>query len=294
MDANATHSVVTLDVLHTGIIWGWYVTMNFWAKSISTGVFLLGAFLLKQEGPQRQFLRLVVPAVAFVFINLTLLFTVLDLHQMFRFWHILVYTHSTSAIALGAWLLTIYTGATALMTLLAWKKHEGLYDALIVPTWILAFFSTIYTAALLGQANARELWQAPTESAQMILAATLAGSAVFLLVRRAATDEQRRVFAWVLALSGVVSLTLFVAEIVFAPMKSEEAEFLIHVVTSGRVGTLFFAGLTFGFVVPAALSFLGLRQHSARLYPLAAASSLVGLWMVKHAWLLAPQMIPLS
>ncbi|MBL8913056.1 MAG: polysulfide reductase NrfD [Archangium sp.] len=289
----ANDAQVTLDVLHSGIIWGWLVTMNFWAKSISTGVFLLGAFFMKQEGPSRRFYRLVVPAIGFVFVNITLLFTVLDLHQIFRFWHMFVWPHTTSAINLGAWVLTAYTGLTALLTWLAWKKNDALYDRLIVPTWIIAFLATIYTAALLGQANARELWHTPTEVAQMVLAATLAGSAVFLLAR-GATEDQRTRFAWTLGFSASLMLTIFITELIFAPQKSEEAEFLIHVLTTGKIGALFFSGLGFGFVLPALLTFSGLSRKSPALWPLAAASSLVGLWLVKHAWLLAPQLIPLS
>ena len=35
-------ATVTLDALHTGVMWGWYVTMNMWAKSVGTGVLLVG------------------------------------------------------------------------------------------------------------------------------------------------------------------------------------------------------------------------------------------------------------
>lgn len=289
MDHSGT---VTLDVLHTGVIWGWFVTMNFWSKSISTGVFLLGAFLFRR-GDAKAFYRLWVPALSFVFINVTLLFTVLDLHQMFRFWHMFVHPHFTSSINLGAWVLSAFDGLTLLMVYLAWKKHDAWYDRLIAPTWFIAFLATIYTAGLLGQANARELWHTPTEVAQMILAATIAGSAVFLLLK-GSTTEERWTFAWVLALSALVSLTIFITELVFAPQKSEEAEYLVHLLTRGSLGALFFSGLALGFVVPAALAFLGLKRRSAALFPLAALSSLLGLWLVKHAWLIAPQLIPLS
>lgn len=283
---------VTLDVLHTGVIWGWYVTMNFWAKSISTGVFLLGAFFMKKS-PAKDFYRLVVPLVAFVFINITLFFTVLDLHQPFRFWHLFAHPHLTSAIPNGAFLLTAYNGLTLLLAYLAWKRKDALYDRLIIPTWIVAFFSTIYTAALLGQANARELWHVPTEVGQMILAATLAGSAVFLLLKQVPAQE-RAGFAWVLGISAALSLTIYLSEVVFAPQKSEEAAYLIDVLTSGSLRTLFFAGLGFGFLVPALIAFFGLKREAPIVYPLAAISSLVGLWLVKHAWLIAPQLIPLS
>lgn len=284
---------VTLDVLHTGVIWGWYVTMNFWSKSLSTGVFLLGAFFLRRPAASRDFYRLAVPVIAFVFINVTLLFTVLDLHQPFRFWHMFVHPNFTSVINLGAIVLSLFDGLTFAMILLAWKRQEPLYDRLIAPTWVLAFLATIYTAGLLGQANARELWHTPTEVAQMILAATLAGSAVFLLLGRG-RDGDAPVFAWVLLLSALVGLTVYVTELIFAPQKSEDAEFLIHTLLSGNLGTLFWAGLVLGFIVPGALALLGLQRKTPILFQLAAASSLVGLWMVKHAWLIAPQLIPLS
>lgn len=283
---------VTLDVLHTGVIWGWYVTMNFWAKSISTGVFLLGAFFMKKS-PARDFYRLMVPVVAFVFVNITLFFTVLDLHQPFRFWHMFTHPHLTSAIPNGAFLLTAYTGLTALLALLAWKRKDALYDRLIIPTWIVAFFSTIYTAALLGQANARELWHVPAEVTQMILAALLAGSAVFLLFKQV-PEKERSGYAWVLGFSASLALTIYLSEVVFAPQKSEEAGYLIGLLLTGSLRTLFFSGLVFGFLVPLLIVFFGLKRGAPIVYPLAAVSSLVGLWLVKHAWLIAPQLIPLS
>lgn len=283
---------VTLDVLHTGVIWGWIVTMNFWSKSLSTGVFLLGAFFLKKES-SRDFYRLAVPAIAFVFINVTLLFTLLDLHQPLRFWHMFVYPHTTSVINLGAWVLSVFNGLTFLLTLLAWRRRDALYDALIVPTWIVGFLATIYTAGLLGQSTARELWQTPTEVAQMVLSATLAGSAVFLLLGRGRSAHSTT-FAWVLALSALLALTIFFAELVFAPQKSEEAEYVVHQLLSGSLGRLFSAGLLLGFAIPGALALWGIRRDVPGLYPVAAASSLVGLWMVKHAWLIAPQLLPLS
>jgi len=46
---HATQAVVTLDVALPGIIWGWMITLNMWAKSIGTGVILVGAFLQKRR-----------------------------------------------------------------------------------------------------------------------------------------------------------------------------------------------------------------------------------------------------
>lgn len=293
------NAIVTLDVLHSGIIWGWLVTMNFWSKSIATGVFLLGAFLV-HKSPARAFYRLAMPALAFVFINVTLLFTVLDLHQMFRFWHMFVHPHFTSTINLGAWVLSAYNLLTLGMVALAWRKADAGYDRLVIPGWVLAFLATIYTAGLMGQANARELWQGPTEVAQMLASAVFAGSAAYLLAPGSVLglagpdDDERRRFAWGLGLSAVVGLTIYVFEVVFAPQKSEEAAFLVDILTHGELATLFWSGLGLGFLIPAGLVFVGLGQRSPALFRVAAVLGLVGLWMVKHAWLLAPQLIPLS
>lgn len=286
-------ATVTLDALHTGVMWGWYVTMNMWAKSVGTGVLLVGVAMMHRYGHSRAYYRRWMPLVGFAFINLTLLFTVLDLHQMFRFWHMFVWPHRTSAINIGAWLLSAYTGLLTLMIFAWWKKRDGLYDTLLVPTVVVAFFATIYTAALMGQASAREIWSMPTETAQMLLAATLSGSATFLIIGSPSREESLSL-GWVLALSAAVALVIFLGEVVFAPGKSEEAEYVIHMLISGRLGALFAAGLVFGFVVPATLGFVSAKVDRPVALRLAAVSALAGLWMVKHAWLIAPQLLPLS
>lgn len=284
---------VTLDALHSGVLWGWFVTMNMWAKSISTGALLVGAYMMRRHAHRQAFYRRWMPIIGFVFVGLTLLFTVLDLHQMFRFWHQFAHPHLTSAINIGAWLLTAYSGALTLMLFALWKQNDKLWDQLFWPTLVLAFFSTIYTAALMGQASAREVWQTPAEVAQMLVAATLAGSATFLLFGHH-TDEESLSLAWILGLSALIALTIFSAEVIFAPQKSEEAEYVIHTLMSGNLRIIFLSGLGLGFVVPGVLVIASLRAKHPVALRLAAVSGLVGLWLAKHAWLIAPQLLPLS
>lgn len=302
----ASNAVVTLDVLHSGVIWGWYVTMNFWAKSVATGVVLLLPWLLMQQPSKSPStagvsgvpsddprLRLLVGGLSFVFLNITLFFTVLDLHQPFRFWHIFAYSHWTSAITIGAWLLTLFNGLTVALTFLAWKKRNELYDKLLPLTWVVAFAATIYTAGLLGQANAREVWQAPAEVAQMLLAATLAGSAILILLK-AGGEAARKPLARVLGLSAGVSLTIFLAEIVLAPQKSLEAAHTIELLVAGELQSLFLGGLALAFVLPILAILASGKRGNPALLAGASVMSLVGLWLVKHAWLIAPQLLALS
>ncbi len=285
------NAIVTLDVLHSGVIWGWYVTMNFWAKSLATGVILLAPWLLKHKDSEKM--KLMIPIIGFIFLNITLLFTVLDLHQPLRFWHMFVYPHFTSVIMLGAWVLTLFNGLLVLHIVLAWTKKDDLYNKLMPVTWFTAFVATIYTAGLLGQANARELWHAATEVPQMLLAATLAGSAVFLIMR-AGGDEASKWLATVLGGSAGISLTIYLSEVFLAPQKSEEAEYLVHILVSGEMKNFFIGGLTLGFVAPLIMSIMGAKKANPGLMMLASVLSLIGLWLVKHAWLIAPQLIPLS
>lgn len=288
------NATVTLDVLHSGVIWGWFVTMNFWAKSISTGVILLAPWVYRNYPEQRM--RLIAPLLGFVFLNITLLFTVMDLHQPFRFWHMFVYPHFTSILNLGGWVLTIYNFLLVVhVGLEILGKRQDIYDRLMPVTWVVAFLATIYTAGLLGQASARELWHPPTEVAQMILAATLAGSAVYLLLR-VGEDRGAKDMATVLGLSATASLTIFIAELVLAPQRSEDAEYVIHHILLGEpLKAIFVGGLVLAYVVPMILSLITTRvSNLPPLGMLAGASSLVGLWMVKHAWLIAPQLVPLS
>lgn len=284
---------VTLDVLHTGVIWGWLVTMNMWTKSISTGALLVGATMLRRKPKDAASYRLWMSLLGFAFINLTLLFTLLDLHQPLRFWHMFLYPHKTSSLNVGAWTLSAFDGLLLLLIYAAWKKIDRLYERLLWPTLVLAFFATIYTAALMGQATARELWSTPTEVAQMILSALVAGSSALLLLP-SPTDEERLSLGWILGLSAAVALAIFVAEVVFAPQKSEEAVYVIGLLVHGPLRLLFFGGLTLAFVVPSLLVIGAVRSRDPRALRLAAVSSLVGLWMVKHAWLIAPQLLPLS
>jgi formate-dependent nitrite reductase membrane component NrfD len=283
------NAIVTLDVLHSAPLWGWYVTMNFWAKSIATGVILLLPFLLaRKDNPK---MRLGVPVISFIFLNITLLFTLLDLHQPLRFWHMFVYPHFTSVVNLGAWVLTGLNGLLVLLILLAWRKKVSAYERLLPVVWVVAGIATVYTAALMGQANAREIWQPGAEVPQMILTALMAGSATLLLIR-CGGESPREVLAKVLGLATAVSLLIFVAEIVLAPQKSEEAEYLMHLLVSGELRAVFLGGLALGFVLPVMAVLVG--RKSPTVLAVASALSLIGLWMVKHAWLIAPQLIPLS
>ena len=293
----ATNAVVTLDVAIPGIVWPWLVTVNMWAKSIGTGVIFMLFLLLKRYPNQVGELRFPTVVVSIVFIHIFLLFTLADLHQPFRMWHIFFYPHVTSAITVGAWMATAFVGLLFLLAFQSFvKKDNAKFDKTL--TWVvaLAIPVTLYTAGLMSQCTARELWQMPTESAQMIFAALLSGSAFMILVFGNKLDwEAKKSLSNILALSAFMSFILYMSEYVFGPMKAEEvAAVLEYIKGDGPYTVMFWLGQWMAYLLPMLLIALSRASKSASILKLAAILALVGLWLVKHVWLMIPQLLPMS
>jgi len=292
----ATNAVVTLDVALPGIVWGWMITLNMWAKSIGTGVVLVGVYLLKKYGDRVSTIKTVMPVVSFIFLNIFLLFTLLDLHQPLRMWHIFVYPHFTSAITVGAWLATLFTGIIFLMAAgrIMQKLSDEQYNKLMWAAFVLAIPVTLYTATIMGEATARELWQTPTELLQMALAAFIGGSATYLILGMG-DEKVRRDLAIVLMVSAALSFIVYMGEYYFGAMKAEEvAETIAFVKEGGAYHTMFWVGQSMGYILPVVLVILGLKNSSNSLLALAGVLALAGLWIAKHVWLVIPQLLNLS
>jgi formate-dependent nitrite reductase membrane component NrfD len=293
----ATNAVVTLDVALPEVFWGWYVTMNMWAKSIGTGLVFMLFLLLRRNPEEMKGLRTSAMIVSFVMMNIFLLFTLADLHQPFRMWHIFFYPHWTSAITVGAWMASIFVGLESLMiVVMLFKKDTVTYDKLLFWTTLLAIPVTLYTAGIMAEATARELWQMPTEAVQMILAATLSGSAAIILLGGSKlSDETKDFFGAILGLSALMAFIIYMSEYIFGAMKAEEVAAILHYVKGdGEYATMFWIGQWVAYILPMLLVVLARVSKSSAILNLAAILAIVGLWVVKHVWLIIPQLLPLS
>ena len=293
----ATQAVVTLDVAIPGTVWPWLVTVNMWAKSIGTGVIFMLFMLLKRYPDQAGQLRFPVTVVSIIFIHIFLLFTLADLHQPFRMWHIFFHPHWTSAITVGAWMATLFVGLLFLLAFLSFvKKDNAAFDKTLTWVVVLAIPVTLYTAALMSQCTARELWQMPTESAQMIFAALLSGSAFMILVFGGKLSwEANKSLSNVLALSAFMAFVLYMSEYVFGPMKAEEvAAVLEYIKGDGPYTVQFWLGQWMAYLLPMLLIVLARSSKSESILKLAAILALVGLYLVKNVWLMIPQLLPMS
>ncbi len=310
---HATQAVVTLDVPIQGIVWGSIITVNMWAKSIGTGVVFLAAFLWfrhnKEDMPN---LRWAMPIIAFLALNVFLLFTLIDLHQPYRMINIFLHPHWTSSITVGAWLASIFLGLISILMFIGvgekfpgvpfkgclltkFGRNNGpLYEKLMPFLIFLAIPVTTYTAIIMAQSSARELWQAPTEVMQMMWAALMAGSAALIFISGEWTKEARKDLALILALSTFFSFGMYMSEYFFS-FKSSEAEAVLAFVHSGGSYNIeFWIGMTLGFIIPFFIAVGNMKSDNKTLLKFAAILALVGLFLVKDVWLKIPQMLPLS
>jgi formate-dependent nitrite reductase membrane component NrfD len=267
-----------------------------WAKSIGTGVIFMLFLLLRMYPESAKNLRLPTAIVAFISINIFLLFTLADLHQPFRMWHIFVYSSFSSAIAWGSFMASAFLGLLTLLIFFAWKKNDETYDKVLLWTAILAIPVTLYTAALMAQCTARELWQMPAESAQMILAALLAGSAFMILLGgNKFSNEAKNTLGVVLGLSALMAFIIYMSEYIFGPMKAEEiAATLEYIKGDGPYTVMFWLGQWMTYILPMLFIVLSRVSKSDAILKLAAILALVGLAIVKHVWLMIPQLLPMS
>ena len=310
---HATQAVVTLDVPIQGIVWGSIITVNMWAKSIGTGVVFLAAYLwFRHSKDDMPNLRWLMPVIAFLSLNVFLLFTLIDLHQPYRMIHIFTHPHWTSSITVGAWMASAFLGLiTVLMVIGAAdafptlggkkckitglaRKNSGLYEKIMPFLVFLAIPVTTYTAIIMAQSSARELWQAPTEVMQMMWAALMAGSAALIFISGSWSKEARKDLALVLTVAVFFSFAMYMSEYFFS-FKSAEAEAILEFVHSGGAYNLeFWVGMTVGFIIPFFLGMSYMKSENMTLLRFAALAALVGLFFVKDVWLKIPQMLPLS
>jgi len=238
--------------------------------------------------------------ISIVFVSIFLLFTLADLHQPFRMWHIFFYSHWTSPITIGAIMASVFMGLISGLAYFSFiDKNDEKYDKLLLWTMLLAIPVTLYTAALMSMCTARELWQMPTETVQMMLAALLSGSATVILydalIGSRMTKESLRSMGIILGVSAATSFTIYMAEYIFGPMKAEEVMVILEAVKGhGEYATMFWVGQTFAYLVPMALVLLSVVNRSTSLLKVAALSAVLGLWIVKHVWLMIPQLLPMS
>ncbi len=136
-----------------------------------------------------------------------------DLHQPLRFWHFYAYTHTTSWMAWGAWIVPLYV---TFLVLFAWAVHRPALYARGKEAWrfawlfrglslggsantfapslgigagIFALGVLTYTGAEVSVVAARPLWNTPFLPLQFLVTGLVGGLGVMLVLNRMLLDD---------------------------------------------------------------------------------------------------------
>lgn len=284
---SAASAVIAYDFPHKAP-WDWRVSAYTWTKSVAAGAFLVPALLslLFGRGADAPWM-LGASLTALAFLGLTGLFLIADLHHPERFLNILLRPQWRSWLARGAFVITAYGGLLTLDVLSRLMGWEGVPGALRIPGVGLAALTAAYTAFLFAQAKGRDLWQNPTLPLHLLAQATLAGSAVLLLMSVAVPGGEGLVSALSLALLGSLGshLALIASEAIM-PHATRDAARAAHQMTRGAYEGFYWGGVL--------LAVLGLAAGLAGAVVAAAGLALAGLLLYEHAYVQAGQSVPLS
>ena len=277
--------------------WGWKVALYLWTKNIGAGVWAL-AFLAPALGlvALSRELRLAAAFASLAFIGLTTLLLVWDLKRPERFWTILIRPQRRSWLALGSFVLVGYSGLLGLWFLGTWfGADETLLLVLGAPTVVLAALASLYTAFLLAQCEARDLWQNPAVFFVLLAHMTVLGAAG-LLVAAAATGGLDTIAGFARAAlvgGGVLGVAALLSGEAGAGRTTANARAAGHLLVRGPFRTHFWlGGVLLAGLVPVAVAAPAPTAPAALLVAgLAAAAG--ALWY-EFGFVAAGQAVPIS
>jgi Fe-S-cluster-containing dehydrogenase component len=278
-------ALLSYDIPHQAP-WGWRVSLYTWTKSVAAGAFgvpAIFAFLhLLSWGNAAA--RWAAPVVSLAFLAVTGVLLIWDLKHPLRFYLIFTRHHWRSWLVRGSFIIGGY-GTVAGLYFLAALANATLARQVLAGLGIpFAFATAVYTAYLLAQAKARDLWQSPLLAPHLAVQAALAGAAatlptlVWLAPERAVTADER-----VLAVAAVVHILLVAGEI-SVPHVTAHARLATHNMVRGPYRFSFGIGMILVLAAVAA-PWIGVAA-----VPLA----LLGLLAYEHAYVQAGQSVPLA
>jgi Fe-S-cluster-containing dehydrogenase component/formate-dependent nitrite reductase membrane component NrfD len=209
--------VLAYDVLHR-MPWDWRVSVATWTKSIAAGIYIVAVALVASGvvSPRSALWERATPAAAGTALVATFLLLLADLERPGRVLLLATRPQWRSWIVWGAAILVGFGAALAFHGFGALTGSPAMIWVAAAAGLPLALMTALYTAILLAQARARDLWQSPVLPLRMLAQAVGAGSAILLVLcpwfDNAAVPVLTRVTArsW-LVLVGLVGLDLGVA-----------------------------------------------------------------------------------
>jgi formate-dependent nitrite reductase membrane component NrfD len=238
------------------------------------------------------------PILSVLFAVATAVVLVVDLERPERFYYILTRPNWSSWLARGAFLIMGHSAIASLWLLVYWIGWTGVLTWLAPVAVAASVAATGYTGLLFAQGLARDLWQGPHATIDLMAQAVVEGSAAIILAGLAlgAPPDTARALAVALALGAVAHLAILLIEHVFAPSATLGHELAVHAIRRGAYARLFWAGaIGLGGAAPIAIVWLA----SASAFPpvtaaAAAAVALAGGLAWEYIWVEAGQAVPNS
>jgi len=287
---------VDYDVPHKKA-WGMDLVMYLLTKGVSTGAMMISA-VLWLSGDHSALVGFGGPFISFLFSILTAFVLILDLERPERFLLILTRPNWTSWMARGAFILTAH-GALATFWLVSWAIGlNGLIDWIALAALPVALAATAYTGLLFAQGLARDLWQGPHATVDLVAQAIAEGAAVMLMTALLITASAGtvRALALTLAWAAFAHLGLLAVENLFAPSPTVQHELAVRAVRYGIFKRKFWYGaLGLGGLAPFVVVWLAsLFGFTLILLVPAALCALIGALAWEYIWVEAGQAVPNS
>lgn len=277
--------------------WGFDLVLYLVTKGISTGAMFLSA-LLWLTGDRTPLVGLAGPLVSVIFSILTAVVLVIDLERPGRFLYILTRPNWTSWMARGAFLLLAHGAIAGLWVLLYLLGWTAVLLALAPLALVAALAATGYTGLLFAQGLARDLWQGPQSTIDLIVLAAAEGSAAILIAAMFAGGDVAtvRALGLTLAFAALAHLTILAVEYLVTPSPTLHHELAHRAIRFGAYRRHFWIGaLGLGGVAPLALVWLASAVgFSLMILVPAALLALAGSVAWGYVWVEAGQAVPNS
>ncbi len=272
--------------------WGLDMALYLLTKGIATGALLLTA-VLWWLGDASVLTRVVGPAIALVFIIATAVLLTVDLERPERFYYILVRPNWRSWMVWGAYFLTAHGAVAALWLAAGWLGYTRVLTALVWPAVVVSILATCYTGFLFAQGLARDLWQGPHATFDLLAQAVAEGAALLILASLVAGGPSARMLALTLLGAMIVHLAFISVENLLTPSPTRHHELAVHAIRSGPFARLFWGGaMIAGGIVPIVI--LLAAGGSTPIAAAAAILALGGSFAWEYIWVEAGQSVPLS
>jgi formate-dependent nitrite reductase membrane component NrfD/ferredoxin len=274
--------------------WGMDLVLYLLAKGVSTGTMFLSAWMWL-AGDRSTLVGLVGPLISAIFSVLTAVVLIADLERPERFFYIMTRPNWTSWMARGAFILTAHGAIASLWVLLHLLGWTGGITLLAPLALLVAFAATAYTGLLFAQGLARDLWQGPHATIDLLAQAAAEGSAAMLLAATIFGGDASTIatLGWTLALASLAHLLILTLENLLTPSATLNHELAVRAIRHGAYRQLFWIGaLGLGGVAPVLL--VAIAGGSLAVLAAAAVVALAGGVSWEYIWVEAGQSVPNS